>query len=328
MTSRTVEQASSSQPTTFNSTEMPRYRSGASRSSSPPSKASHPISTASLFTARAFPPPSLAGVPAEYIARQLRALAPQYWNNTESADCTIVIPVPHAPGRMGSPDLPIFSMSSDPTLGRRATEPALNAVPRISLKLHVDFLCAHSTFLRGLFSGSSSLDLIASSCLSESPAASRPNARGKFSVPENRRPRLMPCSPDHPILLLPVPDPTSIHLIVHWMYFGNTVPIAEALKTGSVEWEGLARNAEYLGLPSDIKVFLGRWFQNWLRMRASRIDEEGEEDGSDSEDGDDVDAVYYSGDDSSVKVELRTMEDTDSKRGRPRPLSIGSAHSV
>jgi hypothetical protein len=43
----------------------------------------------SFFTPRPFPPPSLAGVPIEYIVGQLRALAPQYWDKPETADCTI-----------------------------------------------------------------------------------------------------------------------------------------------------------------------------------------------------------------------------------------------
>lgn len=70
--------------------KMPRCRSGASSvSSSPPLKPSDPISTASLFTPRAFPPPSLTGVPVEYIIDQLHNLAPHYWDKPDTADCTI-----------------------------------------------------------------------------------------------------------------------------------------------------------------------------------------------------------------------------------------------
>ena len=36
------------------------------------------------------------------------------------------------------------------------------------------------------------------------------------------------------------------------------------LNRGIVHWEGIARNVEYLGLPTEIKVFLGRWYSNWL----------------------------------------------------------------
>ncbi|KAJ7681754.1 hypothetical protein B0H17DRAFT_942620 [Mycena rosella] len=313
-------------------------------SSSPPLKPSD-LSTASLFTARAFPPPSLTGVPVEYIIDQLHNLAPHYWDKPDTADCTIVIPVPHPRGKAGATfplDLPAFSMSSDSGLGRRVTEPALNHVPRISLKLHMDYLSAHSTFLRGLFSGASSLDLISSASLSQAP--SRPSPSGQFTVPANRLPRLMPCSPDHPILFLPIPDPTSIHLLVHWMYFGSTSYIEAGLNDGSVEWEGIARNVEYLGLPADIKVFLGRWYGNWLHAeRAGRYDSEEDEEDDDA----DTETVYYSDDESDdaaeprpavAKVDLRaamaaddTASDDAPKRGRARtarPLSTSSAHSI
>lgn len=38
---------------------------------------------------RAFPPPSLAGVPFEYISDQLRNLAPLYWGKPDTSDCTL-----------------------------------------------------------------------------------------------------------------------------------------------------------------------------------------------------------------------------------------------
>lgn len=214
----------------------------------------------------------------------------------------------------------------------------------------MDYLSAHSSFLRGLFSGASSLDLISSASLSQAPA--RPSPSGEFTVPANRLPRLMPCSPDHPILFLPIPDPSSIHLLVHWMYFGSTSYIEDALNNGSVEWEGIARNVEYLGLPADIKVFLGRWYGNWLHA------ERGGRYGSDEEDDDDDDAdsetVYYSDDEDqsdddaseespvAASVDLNAAmaapdtapdnaSDDGTKRGRTRatrPLSTSSAHSI
>jgi hypothetical protein len=41
------------------------------------------------FVPRPFPPPPLIGIPLEYIVDSLRKLAPRYWNNTETADCSI-----------------------------------------------------------------------------------------------------------------------------------------------------------------------------------------------------------------------------------------------
>ncbi|KAJ6469447.1 hypothetical protein C8R45DRAFT_837180 [Mycena sanguinolenta] len=319
-------------------------------SSSPPLKPSDPISTASLLIPRAFPPPSLTGVPIEYITDQLHNLAPQYWDKPDTANCTLVIPVPYPRGKAGStfPDMPAFSMSNDSTLGRRVTEPALNSVPRISLKLHMDYLSAHSTLLRGLFSGASSLDLISSAALSEAP--SRPSPSGEFTVPANRLPRLMPCSPDHPILFLPIPDPSSIHLVVHWMYFGSTSYIEASLNDGSIEWEGIARNVEYLGLLPELKMFLRQWYWTWLHAEREGLSDSDAEEEDDDDDDDDAETVYYSDDEdhsnsatdpsaapttvdlsAAMAADDNASDDDGAKRGRTRtarPLSTSSAHSL
>jgi hypothetical protein len=119
------------------------------------------------FEPRPFPPSSLTGVPIEYITQQLHNLASQFWDKPETADCTIsmssniqtqsifhhdlppVVPFPHAQGR---PELPALELTSliEPSftyaanyehnsLPRRATQPPLNAVPRISMP--VRFKC-------------------------------------------------------------------------------------------------------------------------------------------------------------------------------------------
>ncbi|KAF9227736.1 hypothetical protein BS17DRAFT_774230 [Gyrodon lividus] len=215
----------------------------------------------SQFTTRPFPPPALADVPVEYIMDQLHNLAPLYWNRQETADCTITVPVPRHP----SPSSPQSSADSsirfpvDPNgTGRRATAPTIDMAPRLALWLHMDYLSAKSSLLRSIFSGASSLDLIQSLHIS----AHRPSA--SLRVPQDRLPRLLPSTPSHPVVFLPVPDPSSIHLLFHWMYFGNTDHIESCLDQGVIQWEGLARNVEYLGLPTEIKVFLGRWYGDWL----------------------------------------------------------------
>ncbi|KAF9482827.1 hypothetical protein BDN70DRAFT_784073, partial [Pholiota conissans] len=216
------------------------------------------------FQPRPFPPPSLSGVPIEYITDQLHNLANHFWDKPDTADCTIIVPFPHA---HGIPELPALSQTSliepsftfaanyeNSTLPRRATQPPLNAVPRISMPLHIDYLAAHSSYLRGLFSGALPLNLM----YSAAPPVS------SSGVPADRLPRLMPCSPDHPILFLPVPDPTCFHLLIHWMYFGDLSIIQDCLHQGLIQWDGIARNVEYLGLNAEIKIFLGNWYHAWL----------------------------------------------------------------
>jgi len=274
------------------------------------------------FQPRAFPPPSLTGVPIEYIVGQLHNFAAQYWDKPETADCTIIVPFPHV---HSIPELPAFSSLSilEPSysfgacygdhtaLGRRATQPPLNAVPRISLQLHIDYLSAHSSYLRGLFSGALPLDLMHSAS---------PPSSSSSSVPANRLPRLMPCSPDHPILFLPVPDPTTFHLLVHWMYFGDFTYIQKYLHEGTIQWEGIARNVEYLGLNSDIKIFLGNWYHAWLNPdREPEIDCY-----SDSDESDDTmsDTFFSDSDETTMAFDLEDMDDDDGKaRGRTTTTS-------
>jgi hypothetical protein len=136
------------------------------------------------------------------------------------------------------------------------------------------------------------------------------------------------------------------------MYFGSTSYIEDSLNDGSVDWEGIARNVEYLGLPADIKVFLGQWYGNWLHAQRGgpSDDADGEEDNDDSE----TETVYYSDDEDQSEDEatdpspaparvdlsaaMAAADDTASdddggkrKRGRnrtSRPLSTCSSHSI
>ncbi|EIW84848.1 hypothetical protein CONPUDRAFT_134717 [Coniophora puteana RWD-64-598 SS2] len=242
---------------------------------------------------RPFPPPTLTDVPVEYIFDQLRNLAPYYWNKPETADCTIVIPVPNNRPR------PLQALSTPESAAehaarRRAMEYAFNshpAHPPIVLKLHVDYLTARSTFLRGLFTGKSPHELLQdfrrTSSSGTAPSSPPP-------IPPSRLPRVLPNSPPgHPIVVLPVPDPASIHLVFYWMYHGKTRSLEDCLAQGIVEWEGVARNVEYLGLPSEIKIFLGRWYGNWLLPNPARdeivANPFGEDDDDDESDDDDDD---------------------------------------
>jgi len=232
------------------------------------------------FVPRPFPPPALAGVPVEYIIHKLHQLAQKYWDKPDTADCTIIVPIPHPVGlARRAPDMPLFTPGlpipgsphkQDPAgLGRRVTEPIQSAVPRVTFKLHVDYLSAQSTFLRGLFAGTNPLDLINTTTQTDAKQEhhSTPHKGSlPFNVPANRLPRLLPSSPTHPILFLPVPDPTSFHLLVHWMYFGHTGYIEDCLNRGIVQLPGITKNVAYLGLPDDIiGKFLRRWERAWKK---------------------------------------------------------------
>jgi len=261
----------------------------------PPSNLSTSQTTESVhsFVPRPFPPPSLVGVPHEYIVDSLRKLAPRYWNNTESADCSIIYPLDNRPSGLTSPtdahdsstssasSVPrteLLSSSHDPSgMGRRLTAPSLNRQEaRVLMKLHIDYLSAQSTLLRALFSGSSPLDLIHPAAQAQpapqlaatatATAHSRPSISASVA---SRLPRLLPSAPDHPIVYLPIPDPSSFPHLVTWMYFGDNRALEDALQRHAIRWDGLARNVEYLGMPEELKRFLGRWYRHWLQSAAA-----------------------------------------------------------
>jgi hypothetical protein len=229
------------------------------------------------FVPRPFPPPSLVGIPLEYVITQLRSFAPHYWSHPQTADCSIIIPISRTKNPRNVP-----SASVPETLERRHTEPDLRS-QHLRFSLHTDYLSTHSTFLRELFSGASAIDLINTT-----------SAKSHSATSDNRRPLLLPSPSNHPVLYLPVPDSASIPLLFHWIYFGEIDLIRQALEEGSLEWEGLARNAEYLGLSQEMKVFLYAWWhkrilcQGWEDVEDSGVDSDDEEETSE-EDEDDED---------------------------------------
>ncbi|TFK54673.1 hypothetical protein OE88DRAFT_1653104 [Heliocybe sulcata] len=293
------------------------------------------------FVPRPFPPPALEDVPHEYIIDQLHRLAPRYWGNMETTDCTLIIPV-FDPPKLDSTALQSSGHSgyvySNPNghdpLGRRATEPNLNVAPRIVMKLHMDYLSAHSTFLRALFSGANPLDLINTTLMpcSSHPSASHPRQscsspspppspspitpmsplqqpfcprRRRSPSSSHQLPSLLPSSPHHPIVYLPIPDPSSIRLLMHFMYFGRTDYIEACLARGDVSWDGLAKNVEYLGI---------RGIRGWLAAWLARLE---------SDDETDTDANQMDLDGDTEVEDYMSDTQAESPRGRdPSPRSL------
>lgn len=227
--------------------------------------------------------------------------------------------------------------------------------PSLAIQVHSDYLSAHSTLLRGIFSGVSPSVMVNASSSpspeatprcssfripyrSESPESPLPSAaRGLPSAP--LYPRLLPSPPTHPTIYLPVPDPTSFRLLVHYMYFGSTSYIEDALDNGSVSWESLARNVEYLGMDRELKLCLGRWYKRWQRGHGEcsyyvdQFDDLSDSDddeslfGSDSEDESMTTASVH-GDDKMEIDEYIQQVQIEPPRGRQRtPRRLGHAIS-
>ncbi|TDL24955.1 hypothetical protein BD410DRAFT_785697 [Rickenella mellea] len=305
-------------------------------------KCAAPLRPLSTFVPRPFPPPSLANVPVDFIVDRLHHLAVHYWDKPETADCTIIVPIvpgvrgkttrnarPSSPISPTSMSPPLSSKSPDPAgLGRRATEPALRRISRITSKLHIDYLSAQSTLLRGLFSGTSPLGLVTpptpTSPTSPAPRPPKPSV----AIAASRMPRFMPSSSAKPVVYLPLPDPSSFPHLMHYMYFGTTSYIEECLNRQAIRWEGVVRNVEYLGMRNDIKVFLGRWYANWLAPSHLRLgshcrppcvyeeDEGSDSDSdSDSDSGSDCESIFEM-DMDGVDDELNAGVDADAEETR------------
>lgn len=218
-------------------------------------------------------------------------MAPRYWEKPETADCTIIVPIPYAryrPDSATESSTPIkfrHSVEFFPSeAGSRITGTSLNSTPQLTFKLHMDYLSAHSSYLRALLSGACVMDLVNSRSSLSSESVPR------YNVPPNRLPRLLSSAHENPVLYLPVPDPTSFHLLLHWMYFNQTNIISEALRNGSIQWEGIARNVEYLRLSAPIKIFLSKWYHSRLGINSLRGEYFNCEPDTEYNDSDDEDA--------------------------------------
>ncbi|KAI0636638.1 hypothetical protein C8Q77DRAFT_1215617 [Trametes polyzona] len=266
------------------------------------------------FVPRPFPPPALAGVPLEYIVDQLRRLAPHYWSRPETSDCTVVVSLDSDLASTTSGpaiDYEAFrkmgissTMSSEsfgledgpapaaPNTARKPVRPR-----RMIMKLHMDYLCAHSALFRGLLSGASTFDLEADAPKSgvDGPSLSRQSSTSSL-----RLPCILPSSTcTHPVVHLPIPDIASFHHLIHYIYFGSTAFMEQALDRDELSWEGLARNVEYLQMGAEIKLFLGRY---WRRAHAyyDNSGSESERDYDSDYDSDSDEDDYMSDEDEST----------------------------
>lgn len=147
----------------------------------------------------------------------------------------------------------------------------------------MDYLSAHSTFFRGLFAGAKPLEHNNATAPVDPDQETSRKTPLPFDVPANRQPCFLPSTLTHPTLFVPVPDPTSFHLLVHWMYFGHTECIEDCLNRGVVHLPGIMKNVAYLGLPDNI---IGQFLRSWERdWKINHLPPSPPYDDSDSSDG-------------------------------------------
>ncbi|QRW02184.1 Enoyl-(Acyl carrier protein) reductase [Ceratobasidium sp. AG-Ba] len=174
-------------------------------------------------------PDALSHIPIEYIIDRLRGMAPYYWHRPETTNCTIIVPTESL--RMfsrvpnGHTAVSGTSVNGPPSIKDTRRSSAPNAGARQPIRVR--------TISPPNRPSSATCSPIRPSHLDPAQSGSRP----LFTFSSLRLPRMT--GPAHnPTVLLPVPDHASFALLVHYLYFGDTRTIEQALRTGAVTWEG------------------------------------------------------------------------------------------
>ncbi|WRT68739.1 uncharacterized protein IL334_005719 [Kwoniella shivajii] len=143
--------------------------------------------------------------------------------------------------------------------GRRGSLPGGNQLEQcLVFPLHRDYLTTQSILFRTLLN---------------SPAAhlSHPpprdfDGRLLFQSPVIRGAKVLPTKADKPkALYVPLPDPASFGVLLHWLYWHDADHFNHCLSKGLVTWQGVIRNIEYLSLDNEVKLLAGKWWKRWIK---------------------------------------------------------------
>ncbi|WVQ79763.1 hypothetical protein IAT38_001863 [Cryptococcus sp. DSM 104549] len=144
--------------------------------------------------------------------------------------------------------------------GRRGSMPGgYNHLEQcIVFPLHRDYLTTQSTLFRALFSSPSAH--------MATPTPRDKNGRLLWQSPVYRGARLLPTKAERAkAVYVPLPDPASFGVILHWLYWHDANHFNHCLSKGLVTWQGVIRNIEYLGLDHEIKYLAGKWWKRWVK---------------------------------------------------------------
>nr|XP_019011802.1 uncharacterized protein I206_03908 [Kwoniella pini CBS 10737]OCF50583.1 hypothetical protein I206_03908 [Kwoniella pini CBS 10737] len=143
--------------------------------------------------------------------------------------------------------------------GRRGSLPGGNQLEQcLVFPLHKDYLTTQSVLFRTLLN-------------SQAAHLSNPHPRDQdgrliFQSPVIRGAKVLPTKSDRPkALYVPLPDPSSFGVILHWLYWHDIDHFNHCLSKGLVTWQGVIRNIEYLSLDNEIKLLAGKWWKRWVK---------------------------------------------------------------
>ncbi|WVN86115.1 uncharacterized protein L203_101276 [Cryptococcus depauperatus CBS 7841] len=146
--------------------------------------------------------------------------------------------------------------------GRRGSLPGTEQFEQcLVFPLHRDYLVPQSSLFHALLSNVTAQ--------LTTPTQRDQQGRLVFNSPVYRGARVSPArTKGKTAIYVPLPDPNSFGVILHWLYWHDTNYFNQCLSKGSVAWQGVVKNIEYLGLDNEIKSLAGRWWKRWVKPTA------------------------------------------------------------
>ncbi|ODN92129.1 hypothetical protein L198_05801 [Cryptococcus wingfieldii CBS 7118] len=124
--------------------------------------------------------------------------------------------------------------------------------------LHRDYITTQSSLFHTL--------LRQSSAQATTPTQRDANGRLVWQAPVYKGARVLPTRAGSPkAIQVPLPDPSSFGVILHYLYWHDAEHFNYCLTKGIVTWQGVIRNIEYLGLDPEIKHLAGKWWKRWVK---------------------------------------------------------------
>ncbi|ADV23651.1 hypothetical protein I305_01638 [Cryptococcus gattii E566] len=143
--------------------------------------------------------------------------------------------------------------------GRRGSLPAHNQLEQcLVFPLHKDYLTTQSTLFYNL--------IRSATAHVTTPTQRDQYGRLVWQSPVYRGAKVLPTKHGRQrVLYVPLPDPSSFGVLLHWLYWHDVSHFNHCLSRGFATWQGVIRNIEYLGLDSEIKLLAGKWWKRWVK---------------------------------------------------------------
>lgn len=143
--------------------------------------------------------------------------------------------------------------------GRRGSLPGYNQVEQcLVFPLHKDYLTTQSTLFHSLISSATAHVT--------TPTQRDQYGRLVWQSPIYRGAKVLPTKHGRQrVLYVPLPDPSSFGVLLHWLYWHDAGHFNHCLSRGLATWQGVIRNIEYLGLDNEIKLLAGKWWKRWVK---------------------------------------------------------------